>query len=179
MAEIVKETQKINENPTIFDSLGINLTSFIFYLICFAITFYLLYIYLFKPLLKLINDRNAQQHDLIEKESELSESLTGLKTQKEDLISSMYKEKNKAYEEGRQEGIEAKNIIIKNAETEALSIIESGRKEVETMKNNLKSDVEREVLEMWQNIITKNLRELKVDTTQQTSIMNNLLSTKI
>jgi F-type H+-transporting ATPase subunit b len=176
---VSKPESEIVQNPTIFDSLGINLTSFVFYLVCFGITFYVLHRFLFKPLLVHIRTRNEQTLGVIESEKEMISQMRELQSEKENLKTALYKEKNRAYEEGRLEGLEAKAKIIESAESQAGIILESGRKEVEGMKNNVRNEVEREVISMWQNVIQGNLQGLKLDQASQSDVMKKLLNSKI
>jgi F-type H+-transporting ATPase subunit b len=175
MKEPMNEPPKEAAKGGIFDSLGINLTSFIFYLVCFAITFTALYILLFKPLLKLINSRQEQIKDTITKEYEFSKGLNQIASDKEALQTSSYKEKNRAYEEGKQEGMEAKAKLVEAGNAQASSILDEARKEAESLKNNAKGDVEKEVLAMWQSTISSNLQGLTISQESQQEVMSKLL----
>jgi F-type H+-transporting ATPase subunit b len=172
--ESVENTNQATSG-NIFQSLGINWISFIFYLICFAITFIILNKFLFKPLLQLVENREKQINSTIQKEKEYETSLNQLAKTQEDLKETSYREKSKAILEGKQEGQDIKSKIIADSEKQAKEIQENAVLEAKKEIGILRSQVERETLQMWNDLLSENLSNYSISKEEQKIALNELL----
>jgi F-type H+-transporting ATPase subunit b len=159
--------------------LGLTLDAFIFYLICFSITFAVLSYFLFKPLLQLIKNRQEQIASNIDKENDLEGSIKLLQVEKETYKENIYHEKAKIIEEAKIEAKNTANGIIADADTKSFQITAQAEKDAAQIRDNAKSQAEKEVIAFYSKMISNNLTKFNVSAQQATEVMNSLLTKPI
>jgi F-type H+-transporting ATPase subunit b len=177
----MEETVTNNDNGIvkIASELGLTLDAFIFYLICFSITFAVLSYFLFKPLLQLIKNRQEQISSNIEKENELEGSIKLLQIEKETYKENIYHEKAKIIEEAKVEAKITADSIIANADTKSFQITAQAEKDAAQIRENAKVQAEKEVIAFYSKMISNNLNKISVSANQANEVMNSLLTKPI
>jgi F-type H+-transporting ATPase subunit b len=163
----------------IASELGLTLDAFIFYLICFSITFAVLSYFLFKPLLQLIKNRQEQVVTNIEKENDLEGSIKLLQLEKETYKENIYHEKAKIIEEAKVEAKNAADCIIANADTKSFQITAQAEKDAAQIRENAKVQAEKEVIAFYSKMISNNLNKINVSAAHANEVMNSLLTKPI
>jgi F-type H+-transporting ATPase subunit b len=179
MTNNTEATIETTKSPSIFDSLGINTPSLVFYMICFLITFVALYYFLFKPLLKYVRDKTEQVNNVTQKEQEYLNGIQELSIKKIELQEEYYKAKIKAVQEGKEEGLLLKEKIINEANENAQNILEQAKIDGQKVITDLKSQSEKDILQVYNQLITTNLQTLTVDPDIQKQVLDNLLKQPI
>ena len=180
LAEKAQSTSQLtNSNSNVLTSLGLDWGSFGFYLICFGITFFGLYKFLFRPVSHLIESRQNQIIDNIELQKTLKTNLDDLEDQRASVRSSMNNLRIQTLEEAKTEAKILSQQILDQANSQAKSITLEAGVEAENIKINAKSEIEKEVLIMWQGIITQNLKSLQVSPETNEQVIRELLKTSI
>jgi F-type H+-transporting ATPase subunit b len=163
----------------IASELGLTLDAFIFYLICFSITFAVLSYFLFKPLLQIIKTRQEQIAGNIDKENDLEGSIAALQMEKENYKESIYHEKAKVIEEAKIEAKTAADNIIANADTKSFQITAQAEKDAQQIREAAKNQAEKEVIAFYSSMISRNLEKFKINSQTATDVMNSLLTKPI
>ncbi len=180
LAEKAHSTSQLtNSNSNVLTSLGLDWGSFGFYLICFGITFFGLYKFLFRPVSHLIESRQNQIIDNIELQKTLKTNLDDLEDQRASVRSSMNNLRIETLEAAKGEAKILSQQIIDQANSQAKSITLEAGVEAENIKTSAKSEIEKEVLSMWQGIITQNLKSLQVSPDANEQVIRELLKTPI
>jgi F-type H+-transporting ATPase subunit b len=177
--EAASEAASDNAFFKITKDLGLTLDSFIFYLICFVITFAALSYFLFKPLLGLIINRQNQINDNIEKSIMLESELNKFNQDQSDLKESIYKEKSAIIEEARIEAKHQAETIINNANSKAKDIETQANKDALISIEQSKSLTQKEVIQFYSQLITKNMLTTKLDPNANQKAMDELLNQPI
>lgn len=177
----ISATEVANENAffKIAKDLGLTLDSFIFYLICFGITFAALSYFLFKPLLNLITQRQEQINDNITKSIELESQQSKLNRDQSDYKQSIYKEKSVIIEEARLEAKAQADIIITNANAKAKEIELQAIKDAAISSEETKNQTQKEVIKFYSELITKNMNSIQLDPASNNEVMDKLLNSPI
>lgn len=163
----------------IASELGLTIDAFIFYLICFSITFAVLSYFLFKPLLQLIKNRQDQITGNIDKETNLESSIKLLQTEKENYKESIYHEKAKVIEEAKNEAKTVADNIIANADSKSFQITAQAEKDATQIRENAKVQAEKEVIAFYSSMISRNLNQFQVNSQTATEVMTALLTKPI
>jgi F-type H+-transporting ATPase subunit b len=178
-SEAASQAASDNAFFKIAKDLGLTLDSFIFYLICFGITFTALSYFLFKPLLDLIINRQTQINDNIEKSIMLESELNKFNQDQSDLKASIYKEKSAIIEEARIEAKLQAETIINNANSKAKEIELQANKDALFSIEQSKSTSQKEVIQFYSQLISKNMITTKLDPIANQKAMDELLNQPI
>ena len=180
LAEKAESTSQLaNSNSNVLTSLGLDWGSFGFYLICFGITFFGLYKFLFRPVSHLIESRQNQIIDNIELQKTLKTNIDDLEDQRASVRSSMNNLRIETLDSAKAEAKILSQQITDQANSQAQTIILEANTEAVNIKSNAKSEIEKEVLSMWQGIITQNLKSLQVSPETNEQVIRKLLKTPI
>lgn len=180
---IATEATPLNQTDSgiikIAADLGLTLNAFIFYIICFSITFAVLSYFLFKPLMQIVKTRQEQINGNIDKETDLESSIATLKLEKENYKESIYHEKAKVIEEAKIEAKTVADNIISTADTKGAQITMQAEKDANQIRDNAKLQAEKEVIAFYSAMINRNLEKFRINTQTATDVMNSLLTKPI
>jgi F-type H+-transporting ATPase subunit b len=177
----ISATEAANDNAffKIAKDLGLTLDSFIFYLICFGITFAALSHFLFKPLLNLIVNRQIQINDNINKSIELESQLSKINQDQSDYKQSIYREKSVIIEEARLEAKAQAEIILANANSKAKKIELQAIADATLSNEQTKNQTQKDVIQFYSDLITKNMNSIQLDPKSHQEVMDKLLNSQI
>lgn len=119
------------------EALGINLPKFLFQLINFSIVIWLLYMWLYQPVLKLLNERTERISQSLQDAEQVKQQLANAKSDYE-------KEINKA----RQEAAAILQRANEQARTQAEGIVADARVEAERVREEIRAQAEQERQQM-------------------------------
>ncbi len=180
LAEAAQSTSQLaTADSNVLTSLGLDWGSFGFYLICFGITFFGLHRFLFKPMAKLIQSRRDQITENIDLQKTLKINLDELEHQRSGVRESMNNLRIETLESSKLEAKTLAEQITVQATSQAKTIITDATTDATNIKANAKSEIEKEVLAMWQDIITVNLKNFNIGQDAQAQAIEQLLKTPI
>ena len=180
LAETAQSTSQLaTADSNVLTSLGLDWGSFGFYLICFGITFFGLHRFLFKPMAKLIQSRQDQIRENIDLQKSLQTNIGELEHQRAGVRESMNNLRIETLESAKQEAKTLGEQITAQATAQAQTIITDATADATIIKANAKSEIEKEVLAMWQDIISTNLKNFQINPQAQTETIEQLLKVPI
>jgi len=128
-------------------------------LINFAITLVLVYFVLGRPLIKMMHKRDLHIKEGVNNAAEAKELIEKTKSEYDLALSNAQAEANTIYQEGKKQAELKKTEMIENAKVEVLLMIENGKKSLESEKDKIMDDVKKEIVELAINATSKILTE--------------------
>ena len=127
------------------------------------VTLFVLYLLLrrllYKPVSKILNDRQAKIQANIEEAKNLRQEAEAIRLDYETRIDHAKKESQEIIESGRKRGDEIKNSILEEARQEAKAIVERARKDIALEKEKAYEDIKKSTGEMAILIASKIMEE--------------------
>lgn len=130
------------------DSLGIDWKLFIAQVVNFLILLFILSKLLYKPLLKLFDERSKKIEQGLKDAEISSKNLEQAEKEAEKIRQNAYKEANELLANSKKEAEEQTKAIIADAHKEAEKIIKRGSEEVINMKNNLVKETRAQISDL-------------------------------
>ncbi|MGQ9706611.1 MAG: F0F1 ATP synthase subunit B [bacterium] len=131
----------------------------IYQIVVFLIFVYLMFRYVYKPVLKIIDERRIKiENEVLETEEKLK-SAEGLRLQYEERLAQIEREIEQMRKEMEQEAIRVRNRIISDAQNEANRIIEYAKKRTEEERRQLLGEVRGYTIDLSLAIARKILEE--------------------
>ena len=129
----------------------------------FAVLVLILYMILFKPLVKFIDERNAKLKDDIETAEKNRTASESLHSEYRAKLAELRSEAVKHVENAKRKAGEERAIILKEAQVEAGRIMEGSRKEVqfeaEKVKQELKQELSSLVINCTSQVLEREVKE--------------------
>lgn len=175
MPTVDEKLTSATKDGSIFSTLGIDLTSFVFYLICFVIAYLILRSFVFKPLAKYIGERQDQVNSSVDKESDLIKQLASMDEQRKNDRLSLDKEYQKVRENALLDAKNESVNIIVEAQKKSSQIIALANTESVNIKDSVREESEKDALMLFTSIVEKNLSNYRLSPEVQKDIINNLL----
>lgn len=138
------------------EALGIDLKLLIAQIINFALLFFLLSRFLYKPVSKMLDDRSAKIAHGIKSSEESVEKLEKAEAEAEKIREKAYKEADVVMEQAKKESAAASNEILKKAEKQAEAILAAANEEANSAKDKAMSSAKGEL----SNIIVMALNKI-------------------
>lgn len=129
---------------------------------------------LYKPVSKMLNERQENIQDNIDEAKILKEEALQLKSQYESRIQEAKNESQMIIENGRKRGEEVKEDIVLEAKKEAKNILEKAKREIEVEKEKALLDVQTQAGEMAVLIASKIMGE-NLDLASQQDLINKFV----
>lgn len=138
------------------DSLGIDWKLFIAQAVNFIILLLILSKLLYKPLIKMLDDRSKKIEMGLKDAEVASKSLNQAESDAEEIRQKAYKEANQILLNSKAEADNQAKLIIAQAHKEAEKLIKRGSEEVISMKHNLIKETKSQI----SNLITISLDKI-------------------
>lgn len=156
------------------EKLGIQLPSIIAQIINFVILAVLLNKFLYKPVLKILDERKAKIKQSLD-QAEKSQSLTKeLESEKAKLISEAKKQAQEIISEAKKQGVIAKNELIEKAKLEIKQQQEKSLIEIESILKKERAKLEKDAL-VLASTLTKRALEKSLDDSSHAKIIDSAL----
>lgn len=139
----------------IFESLGLSLTSFAFFMINLAIIVAAMYYFLRKPISKIIKDQQQKLSDIYKENEEITKSATETKKEYEKLIANVRDEAMKISSDAVSKAQVRSDEIIEAANAQAKTITELAQADIEAERARIKQEFDKSVTEMSFHIAQK------------------------
>lgn len=150
--------------------LSIQPTTVAFQALNFVILVLILHKILYKPLIKLLTEREHKIKEGVENAEKAELSLKEAVTVKQDMLKGAKVESQRMLEKAMKEGEEVKSEMVKNAKDEAVKIVESGHNLVEMEKEKVLQEVKQRAVSLVVSATEKLLRE-KIDAEKDAKII--------
>ncbi len=152
VAELNDEThEEINHESDnailgVAGQFGLNGQIFIAQLVNFAIVFIVLWIFAYKPILKILDERKEKIEKSMKQAEEMDKRVSAIEDEKGEILASAKKEAQKIAEEAQKIG-EARRIeIIEAAKREVERVITKGKQQLSEEREAMLRDVRKDIV---------------------------------
>ena len=159
------------------NSFGVNWTFFIAQLVNFAILFFLLKRFLYKPILEMLEKRRVEIEEGLSHAKKMSEDVKKFDSEQIALLQKAKKESQIIVENAVQAGEKIRDGILKDASEKAKEILDAAELRLEEEKKKMLGEVRSEVISLASSIAEKILHE-KMDSEHDKKFIQGLLNEK-
>jgi len=159
------------------ENLGIQPVSLITQIINFLIMVFVLTKLLYKPILKILEERKKKIEESLELTEKLKKDIQANEEKKHEIIDKAKAEGKKIIEEAKKSAKQVEAELIKKAQAEAAAIVVKSKKEIEIEREELEKKLKKQTVEIagamaekiinsvlsekdHRNIIEKKLKEI-------------------
>ena len=136
----------LHANP--FEALGLEWQSIVLHLFNLIILTVGLYLLLFKPVKRMIKERQAKIKKIEKENTELNEEVKKMKESTEVVLSNAKKEAAVIHENAVKVANQKADDIVSSARREAKSLIDRTEQEMEEEHRKLQSDIEKQIADV-------------------------------
>lgn len=158
------------------EKLGIQLPSIIAQIINFVILAVLLNKFLYKPVLKILDERKSKIKLSLDQAEKSQAQTKELESEKAKLISEAKKQAQEIIAEAKKQGVVAKNELIEKAKHEIKQQQEKSLLEIESILKKERAKLEKDAL-ILASTLTKKTLEKSLDDSSQAKIIDSALKT--
>jgi len=159
------------------NSFGVNWSFFIAQLVNFAILFFLLKRFLYKPILDMLEKRRAEIEAGLAQAKKMAEDAKKFDAEHIILMQKAKKESQTIVENAVQAGEKIRDGIVKDASEKANGILDAAELRLEEEKKKMLGEVRSEVISLASSIAEKILHE-KMDGEHDKKFIQGLLNGK-
>jgi F-type H+-transporting ATPase subunit b len=159
--------------------LGINPVDIGFYLVCFLIAMVVLNAYLFKPLNKIIDERQARIEKALDEAELIEAKLNSINDQAKVITDQAKAEARQIIEDAKAEIEPTKAKVIADAESQKANIIASATEQGDKIVATANATARKEVMNIVQIAIKKATSNLNLSGSAQNEIMGSIINTKL
>ena len=149
------------------EALGVEVKLLVGQIINFLLLFVLLGFFLYKPIVKMLDDRRRTIAESLDNAKKIEENLAKSEEKTKLALELAQSEARKVLEEAIKLAGEQKNKIMAEAQAQSDRIIENAKAEAKTMKDNIVSDAKKElsqvVLAALDKIVSSDIDETTKD----------------
>ncbi|MBM3282785.1 F0F1 ATP synthase subunit B [Candidatus Gottesmanbacteria bacterium] len=142
------------------EQLGIKADQLLSQIINFTIMMWLLGKFLYKPILKMLEERKKKIEEGLKYSEQAKTELEKIDKKRQEIINSANNEVKKIIEEGKKAGKETEAEIIKRAYKEAENIIKKGRQELELEGLETEKELKKQTVEIAATMTEKILQDI-------------------
>ncbi len=132
----------------IFEALGFDWQSIIAHLIALIILTVGLYLLLFKPVKRMVKERQEKVKKIEQENSDLNEEVKKMKSSTEVVLSEAKKQAAVIHENAVKVANQKADEIVADARREAKALIERTEREMEEERGKLQSDIEKQITDV-------------------------------
>ena len=132
----------------IFEKFGISVTSILLHLLNLVVLTVGLYLLIFKPVKRMVRERQEKIKKIEQENSELNDELKKLKDNTEVVLTEAKKEAAEIHENAVRVANQKADDIIGNAKSKAKSLVERTEKELDEERSKLREDIEKEITDV-------------------------------
>jgi F-type H+-transporting ATPase subunit b len=159
--------------------LGLNLFDVGFYLVCFLIAMLVLNQYLFKPLNKIIDERQARIEKALDEAELIEAKLNGINDQAKVITDQAKADARQIIEDAKAEVDPTKQKVLSDAEYQKTQIIASASEQGDKIIATANATAQKEVMNIVQKAIQKATSNLSISGSAQNEIMGSIINSKL
>lgn len=129
----------------LFSQLGINWMLLLAQIINFAILAYILTRFLYKPVIKMLNERKERVANDLEKSKNLEERIRDIEIAKDEVLASSRREGEKLIKQSEKSAAEIKDTLLKETSNEVARIKEDSKKQIESDRQKTMDELKKEL----------------------------------
>ncbi len=148
MFDFTPETMLLSALTDMFDQMGITWSSIVLHLINLVILTVGLYLLLFKPVKKMIRERQEKVKKIEKENADLNEEVKELKNSTQQVLSEAKKEAAAIHENAVKVANQKAGDIMGDAKARAKALIERTETEMDEERKKLQSDVEKQIADV-------------------------------
>lgn len=152
------------------EQLGINLTLVVTQIINFAILFWLLGKFAYKPMLRAMRERRKRIEEGLELASKMQEEKAKQEERTQQIFDKAQERALKVISKARQEGEKEREKILEDARQEAKQVIDEGLKVLQARQEEAQEEMRKELADLVVILSEKFLQE-KIDKRKQRQII--------
>lgn len=133
---------------SVFDSLGITWESIVLHLFNLIVLTVGLYFLLFRPVKKMIKQRQEKVKKIEQENADLNEEVKKMKSSSEKVLSEAKKEAAAIHESAVKVANQKADEIVSDARDRAKTLIEQTQREMDEDRNKLRSDIEKQIADV-------------------------------
>jgi F-type H+-transporting ATPase subunit b len=142
-----------------FASLGVNLPLLVVFIINFIVLFVLLRLFLYKPVMKMLDERAKRTKDAMELAEATKKEFEQAKTEVQKQIEKGRLEAQAIFTQAMQVGERLKEESRQEATKQAQAIVDRTRSELETERDKIVGDLRREFVDISISAAEKVIKE--------------------
>ncbi|MBI2464053.1 F0F1 ATP synthase subunit B [Candidatus Peregrinibacteria bacterium] len=175
-AQPLETREEIRENSPSEEDGGVSIqpSTVAFQALNFLILLILLHKILYKPLIKLLEDRAKRIREGVENAVKADEMLQSSEETRKNMLKRAQVESNEMIEKSRKAGEETREGIIQNAQAEAEKIMQSEKQAIERERVKTIEGLKNNAIDLVVQIAEKVLRE-KIDAKKDQSLIRESL----
>lgn len=139
--------------------LGINLKIFIAQLINFLVVLLVLWKWMYKPLVKLLDQRAERIADSVKKAQEIEEQLSKTKNEQVQILNQAKTEAAQILSQAHTDAEKRKQEMVENAKQEVQRVVSQGKEQLKAEKVAMIRDAKSEIVEIVVAAAEKILKE--------------------
>ncbi len=144
----IAAAQLLAEGGSIFDRLGITWESIVLHLFNLIVLTVGLYFLLFRPVKKMIKQRQEKVKKIEKENEDLSEEVRRMKNSSEKVLSEAKKEAAAIHESAVKVANQKADEIVSEARERAKTLIGQTQREMEEERGKLRKDIERQIADV-------------------------------
>ncbi len=148
MFEFTQEPMLLSALTDMFDRMGITWSSILLHFVALVILTVGLYLLLFKPVKKMIRERQEKVKKIEKENADLNEEVKELKASSERVLSEAKKEAAAVHESAVKAAGEQADGIVGEAKAKAKALVERTEAEMEGERKKLRSDMEKQIADV-------------------------------
>ncbi len=158
-----------------FESLvGVNFWTALFTLCNMIITFLLLKKFLFKPVKKMIDDRQNEIDGLFTDAKNSADEAEALKKRYQAQLDAAGEERERIIKEATARGVKREEEIVGKAKQEASAVLEKAKTDIEREKKKAVNEIKNDISAIAADIAEK-IVEKEIDPDKQTELVNSFI----
>lgn len=155
--------------------LGIDWKLLLAQIVNFVILLAILYKFLYKPVIKLLEDRQAKIEKSLKQAEEIQKNLYTSEGEKAKVLEAARGEAGKIVAESREMAIKVRDEMLNKAKMEAANIVDSGKKELLAEKETMMRDAKTELADILKMAAEKIIKE-KLDSERDAALIEKTIT---
>ena len=129
-------------------NLGIDGYRILLYLVNFGILIVLLQRFVYKPVLKFIDERQEKIENSVKRADEIEKRVIAIESEREEIIKEARRQATETAEKAKNEGDARRDEIISAAKREVERVVASGKKQLEEDRAEMMRSVRKDIVDI-------------------------------
>ncbi|MBI4256604.1 F0F1 ATP synthase subunit B [Candidatus Uhrbacteria bacterium] len=145
VAQAAQEVVSSTEASGGLGTLGINLKIFLAQFLNFAVVLFVLWKWVYKPIVKLLEERQEKIERSVKQADDVEKRVRELETEHKEVIATAKSEATKILEEARSASEDRKKELLAKAKEEVKGVVAQGKVQLEAQKEQMIRDAREEI----------------------------------
>lgn len=174
--ELQTEVHAESENPieAVAGQFGLNGQIFVAQLINFAIVLVVLWLFVYKPILKILDERKEKIEKSIKQASEIEERMDAIEKEKESIISEARTAAMEINEKAHQDGKVRSEEMVQAAKREVERVIVKGKQQLTAEKEGMLRDLRKDIVDISMKAVAR-ITQSEIDEKKSQSLAEEVV----